>query len=267
MTRSSWPVALDEDVLVGVDQDVADRGSRSSGSSGPRPNTSSSTSAKSVSRSPRLSGVASSASSWPSSVRISPSARARSAWASASRFRRFSSLRCTLARSSRYCCAGRLVRPPRPQVRTSALSAGGARERAVPWLGYQMDARRWRPSGRWPRLTDGSAPRPRSGRGCAGEAVELRRDLGVAAERQRHARVERRTTPSCSRSGRCGESGARARSRSAPAESGTARPPGSAGSARARRTSRAGRCDRAAAARCGPTARRGWRPGTIVSAV
>ena len=38
-------------------------GSRSSGSSGPRPNTSSSTSAKSVSRSPRLSGVASSASS------------------------------------------------------------------------------------------------------------------------------------------------------------------------------------------------------------
>ena len=47
-------------------------GSRSSGSSGPRPNTSSRTSAKSVSRSARLSGVDSSASSWPSSVRISP---------------------------------------------------------------------------------------------------------------------------------------------------------------------------------------------------
>ena len=65
--------------------------------------TSSRTSAKSVSRSLRLSGVASSASSWLRSARISVSARLRSVCASASRFRRCSSFRCTLARSSRYC--------------------------------------------------------------------------------------------------------------------------------------------------------------------
>ena len=66
-------------------------GSRSSGSSGPRPNTSSMTSARMDSRSVMLSGVPSSAINSNSSVRISASARERSAEASASRFRRFSS--------------------------------------------------------------------------------------------------------------------------------------------------------------------------------
>ena len=77
-------------------------GSRSSGSRGPRPNTSSRTSANRVSRSARLSGVDSSDSSCASSVRISLSALARSTCASASRFNLPSSLRWTLARSSRY---------------------------------------------------------------------------------------------------------------------------------------------------------------------
>jgi len=52
-------------------------GSRSSGSSGPRPKTSSISSLKSVSRSPRLIGVPSSPSSSLTSVLISLSARAR----------------------------------------------------------------------------------------------------------------------------------------------------------------------------------------------
>ena len=161
-------------------------GSRSSGSSGPSPNTSSSSSTKSVSRSPRLSGVPSSASSSPSSVRISLSARARSDCASASRFRRLSSFRCTPAFSSRYCWRGGCGR---------RLGDGSDGAGATLFMdGYQTEAmpavRRSRP---------GSLRRAGCGAGSDGaglenlprEVIELRRDVGVAGQRERHARVER----------------------------------------------------------------------------
>ncbi len=92
-TRSSTPARSTNTLLCVFTRMSLMPGSRSSGSSGPRPNTSSSTSVNSDSRSLRLIGVVSSPSSWPSSVRISLSARLRSVCARASRFSRASSFR------------------------------------------------------------------------------------------------------------------------------------------------------------------------------
>ena len=78
-------------------------GSRSNGSSGPNPNTSSRMSPTIASRSVSDSGMPASAINDAASDRISASARSRSADASASRFRRASSLRWILALRSRYC--------------------------------------------------------------------------------------------------------------------------------------------------------------------
>ena len=123
-------------------------GSRSSGSSGPSPNTSSISSPNSTSRSPRLSGVLSSASSSPTSVRISLSARARSACASASRFRRLSSFRWTFAFSSTYCGARGGLRRAAGDRRRGRRRTGwrGWRCDQMLMAGYQMDAMRSRPS-------------------------------------------------------------------------------------------------------------------------
>ena len=76
--------------------------SRSSGSSGPNPKTSSMTSPRIASRSLTESGTPASAMSDETSARISASTRLRSAVASFSRFSFVSSLRCTLPRTSRY---------------------------------------------------------------------------------------------------------------------------------------------------------------------
>jgi hypothetical protein len=76
--------------------------SRRSGSSGPKPNTSSSTSPRMASRSPTDNGMPVSPMSVDTSARISPSTDLRSDVASFSRLRRVSSLRCTLPRTSRY---------------------------------------------------------------------------------------------------------------------------------------------------------------------
>ncbi len=107
-TRSSMPLRSTNTCLCVLTRMSLTVGSRSSGSSGPSPKTSSINSPSSISRSPRLSGMFSSARISPTSARISPSARDRSAWASASRFSRLSSLRWTFALSSTYCGARRL---------------------------------------------------------------------------------------------------------------------------------------------------------------
>src|SRR5688572_8079365 len=157
-------------------------GSRSSGSSGPRPNTSSTTSLRMTSRSLMLSGVDSSAIRSNSSVRISASARARSAFASASRFRRLRSLRWTLALSSRYCgrgasgrgvrAAGGTVLPRFSEVLMSwNLESEEAEERAA-LLGLL-------------RLL------VRLAHQLAREAAELRGEIRVIGHRQRHTGVER----------------------------------------------------------------------------
>ena len=112
-------------------------GSRSSGSSGPSPKTSSRMSLRICSRSAMVSGWLSSLSNSNSSVRMSPSARARSTEASASRFSRFSSFRWTFAFSWMYCGRGgswRAGRPgpalePEPSPRRAAT--GGAMIEAV----------------------------------------------------------------------------------------------------------------------------------------
>ena len=126
------------------------------------------------------------------SVRISLSARARSACASASRFRRLSSFRCTFALSSTYCARGACGRAPAPGAPGAIVDAGAATPGLdVLIVGYQIDASFSKPEqpalgGRQRRrLAARIEHTPR-------EAVELRRDVGVARERQRHARVERR---------------------------------------------------------------------------
>ena len=104
--RSSMPARSYTDLCVFTRMSLM-VGSRSSGSSGPRPKTSSRTSPNSASRSDMLRGVDSSASRPASNVRISLSALNQSACASASRFRRPSSFRWTFALSSRPAATGR----------------------------------------------------------------------------------------------------------------------------------------------------------------
>src|SRR5262245_13498579 len=162
-------------------------GSRSSGSSGPSPKTSSRISPKRTSRSDRLSGAPSSDSSSCSSVRISLSARERSAWASASRLSRFSSLRWMLARSSRYCCRG-WISGRAPGLITDAGS-GGAIELIfvylLPQRGEALESE---------KIAFGLADRRFGARiqNPPREAIELAGDFRVAGEGERHAGVERR---------------------------------------------------------------------------
>ena len=105
-----------------------------------------------------------------------------------------------------------------------------------------------------------SGHRPRPDRAASREAVELRGHFAVAGERQRHAGVQGRRDASCSRSGTCDRSDARARPRSASGGIGNGSAARFSSSRTRRRRRPAAGCDRAAAARCAPTARPDWRP-------
>src|SRR5262245_2631233 len=164
-------------------------GSRSNGSSGPNPNTSSTTSPRMTSRSLMLSGVPSSAIRSNSSVRISASARCRSADASASRLSRLSSLRWTFALSSRYCGRGASTRGGR------GAPAGGCGTFmtdivSVPYPRPGLEQAEKRAPLRLRLLGLGLRVLVQADQ-VAREVAELRRDLRVIRQRQRHPRVER----------------------------------------------------------------------------
>src|SRR4029079_7426173 len=172
-------------------------GSRSRGSSGPRPKTSSRMSPRICSRSAMLTGVASSDISSKTSVRISVSARCRSTDASASRLRRLSSLRWTLPFSWVYCgrtSAGRgTAAGPDPDPVVGGLfgpfwGAGAVADMTTSCLAQEAE----RETECRLALVAGGLVAAITGRNdLAGEAVELRRDLRVVRQGQRHARVER----------------------------------------------------------------------------
>src|SRR5204863_5064196 len=101
----------------------------------------------------------------------------------------------TFARSSRYCWRG-AAPATAPGLGDGRAAAGGCGDEGAIGVAVAMTAL---PDGREPLDAERASParRHRLGRLGAGvddaadERVELRRHLGVAAERQRHAGIER----------------------------------------------------------------------------